>query len=126
NYGKQVIVSPILFLIMLSLGWLELTNRTPSWISFLVNNRLTKFSSNSSYGVYLFHGFFISAFGLILFKNMYLLALPSYQRVCIMFIFVTILAYLVAYLVYLFIEQPGINFGKSVIKKISRKTTDIL
>jgi peptidoglycan/LPS O-acetylase OafA/YrhL len=119
SYGNQFIVSPILFLLMLCLGWLELNDSTPKWISYIVNSRLTKFASNTSYGVYLFHGFFISAFGLILLNNTQLLSLIPYQRVLIMFIFVTISAYLTSYISYKLIELPGISIGKKIIQKIA-------
>jgi peptidoglycan/LPS O-acetylase OafA/YrhL len=119
RYGRQLIVLPILLLLMLILGWLEAANRTPIWISSLVNSRFTRFASDSSYSVYLFHGFFISAFGLIISSQSSLLSLPPHQRVFLMFLFVATSAYLTAYMVYRFVELPGIRFGKHIIEKIA-------
>ena len=119
RYGRELIVLPILLLSMLLLGWLEATNRTPSFISLLVNSRFIRFASDSSYSVYLFHGFFISASGLIISSQPSLLSLPPYQRVSMMFLFVATLAYLTAYMVYRIVELPGIRFGKHMIEKIA-------
>jgi len=119
RYGKELVVLPSLLLSMLILGWLEATSRTPILISSLVNSRLTRFASDSSYSVYLFHGFYISAFGLLVSSNPIILSLPPYQFVFIMFLFVATSAYLTAYIVYRFVELPGIRFGKHMIKKIA-------
>ncbi len=118
GYGKQLLVLPLLLLSMLILGWLEATNRTPIWISSLINSRFTRFASDTSYGVYLFHGFFISAFGLILFRQTKLLALPPDRRVLIMFLFVATSAYLTGYAVHRCIELPAISLGKQMIQRM--------
>ncbi|MGE3972825.1 MAG: acyltransferase family protein [Porticoccaceae bacterium] len=119
RYGRQLIVLPSILLSMLILGWLEAKNRTPISLSSLVNNRFIRFASDSSYGVYLFHGFFISAFGLLISSQPSLLSLPPSQRVFIMFLFVATSTYLTAYMVYRFVELPGIRFGKHMIEKIA-------
>jgi peptidoglycan/LPS O-acetylase OafA/YrhL len=119
QYGTQLFVLPLLVISMLFLGWLEAINRTPVWMSSLINSRLTRFASNTSYSVYLFHGFFISASGLILSGQAGLIAMPSHQRVFAMFLFVAISAYLVSYVVYLWIELPGIRLGKYLIQKVA-------
>lgn len=119
GYGRELVILPTLLLSMLTLGWLEASNRTPFLISSLINSRITRFASDSSHSVYLFHGFFISAFGLLLSNQPSLLSLPPHQRVFIMFLFVATSAYLTAYIVYRFVELPGIRFGKHMINKIA-------
>jgi peptidoglycan/LPS O-acetylase OafA/YrhL len=119
RYGKQLLVLPLLLLAMFTLGWLEKTNKTPKLIFTLINCRLTRFASDSSYGVYLFHGFFISASGLIIAGNSELIKLLPYQRVFLMFLFVTTMAYFTAWLVYRLIELPSIALGKKFIKKVA-------
>jgi peptidoglycan/LPS O-acetylase OafA/YrhL len=119
KYGHQHLILYSLLLSMLLLGWLEIANRTPARISLLVNSRLIRFASDTSYSVYLFHGFFISASGLILSKHAVLQALPAPQRVLIMFLFVTAFSYLTAYLVYRSVELPGIRLGKKVIQRMA-------
>lgn len=119
RYGREIFVLPVLLLSMLILGWLEAANRTPIWISSIVSSRFTRFASDTSYGVYLFHGFFISASGLILSRQTELLALPPYYRVLIMFFFVATSAYLTAYTVYRLVELPGIRLGKHMIETMT-------
>ncbi len=126
RYRIQLVVLPALLLLMLTLGWLEAKNRTPKLVSLLVNSRLIRFASDTSYGVYLFHGFFISTSGLIISTHSNLLSLLPQQRVLFMFIFVTIFSYLLAYLVYRLIELPGIRFGKQVIERVAPLNTDRL
>ena len=117
NYGKEVISLPILLISMLIFGRLEYNNKAPKWIYLLINNRFIHFASDTSYGVYLFHGFFISSFGWILKEQPELLLLMPYQRVMLMFLFVTVSSYLVGYLCYRFIELPSIYLGKRTIQK---------
>lgn len=126
RYRAQLVVLPVLLLSMLTLGWLEAINRTPRSISLFVNSHLVRFASDTSYGVYLFHGFFISASGLIIANHSSLLSLYPQQRVIFMFMFVTISAYLLAYLIYRYIELPGIRFGKRVIERVAPLNIDHL
>jgi len=116
QYGSQVLVLPLIFLLMLLFGWLEIANRTPILLSSLINSHIIRFASDTSYGVYLFHGFFISLSGLIISAQTELLSLLPYQRVFAIFLFVTISSYLTSYMVYRFIELPGIHYGKYLIR----------
>lgn len=108
------LVLPVITLLMLTMGLAEISGRAPSWLVFLINNRLVRFASETSYGVYLFHGFFISFSGLIISRAPMLLALSPAQRVGTMLLFVLIGAYLTAYVVYRLVEQPGIRLGGRV------------
>lgn len=117
RYRTELVALPLLLFSMLFLGWMEVSNRTPGWIKILVNSRIIRFASDTSYGVYLFHGFFISASGLIISGNSYLLALTPPYRVLVMFLFVIVLSYLTAFAVYRFVELPGIQLGKRTIEK---------
>jgi peptidoglycan/LPS O-acetylase OafA/YrhL len=118
EYGKQLPVLPVLLLSMLLLGWLESRGRTPAWLSSVVGSRVVQFASDTSYGVYLFHGFFLSASGLILASHPDLAALPPPQRVLLIMLFVATCAYLFGYAVYRWVEQPGIRLGRKVILRL--------
>lgn len=118
-YENETLVLPFLLVSMLILGYLEAVGRTPTWLLSLVNSRVTRFASDTSYGVYLFHGFYISLSGLIISWNTELLALLPYQRVLAIFIFVTMSAYLTSYVIFRTIELPGIRFGKYVINSVA-------
>lgn len=119
RYGRFAVVPPLLLLGMLVLGRLEETRRTPAWIARGINSRLVRFASDTSYGVYLFHGFLISTSGWIISGNSSLLALSPAHRVLFMFGFVISVAYPLAYLVYRWVELPGIRLGKQVIDRVA-------
>lgn len=108
------LVLPGILLLMLAIGLAERSGRAPSWLTFLISNKLIRLSSEASYGVYLFHGFFISGAGLIIVRTPWLLDLSPAHRVGIMLPFVLAGAYLTAYTVYKLVEQPGIRFGNRV------------
>lgn len=108
------LVLPGFLLLMLALGFAEKSGGAPSWLITLINNKVVRFASDTSYGVYLFHGFFISASGLVITRTPFLLGLTPPQRVSAMLVFVLVGAYLTAYLVYKTVELPGIRLGGRV------------
>ena len=119
RYGANLAVPPVLLLSMLALGWLETTGQTPAWLARVLGGRVVRFASDTSYGVYLFHGFFISASGWLISRSDSLLLLEPPQRVVFMLAFVSTLAYALAYWVYRRVELPGIRLGKRVIEKVA-------
>lgn len=108
------LVLPGILLLMLAIGLAEKSGRAPSWLISMINNKPVRFASDTSYGVYLFHGFFIAASGLIITRVPFLLGLTPPQRVGVMLVFVLAGAYLTAYLVYKAVELPGIRLGGRV------------
>jgi peptidoglycan/LPS O-acetylase OafA/YrhL len=111
----------VLFLALCLFGWLERSGTTPGPFVALFRSRAVTFASETSYSVYLFHGFFISGFGLLL-KYTPVGALSIQQRTVAMFLFVLPLSYAVAYLVLRWIERPGIDFGKRVLSRIGTES----
>ena len=118
RYGKQLIALPVLLLLMTACGWLEDSNMLPFWLASTFNLRATRFGSDMSYGVYLFHGFFISACGSIISSNRSLMILSPTQRTLAMFVFVSIGAYLAALIVHTLVESPGLRLGKNIIRHV--------
>jgi peptidoglycan/LPS O-acetylase OafA/YrhL len=104
------------------LGFLEVKGRSPEAIRRLVNGWLVRFASNSSYGVYLFHGFFISATGLIIRSNPTLAEFSPAVRVLLIVLFVLPLAYATGHYVFQWVEKPGVDLGKRVIGILGRGT----
>ena len=86
-------------------------------LSRLLGNKVTRFLADTSYCVYLFHGFFISACGRFLYTNPQFLALAPPQRVLIVFLVVALGTYALAFALYHLIERPGIEFGRRLIRK---------
>ena len=81
--------------------------------------------SDLSYSVYLFHGFFLSIIGALIEKSLYPLGWTSNNCICLIIPVVTAASYLTAYFSYKFIEIPGINLGKKLLKK-SQNTSAFL
>lgn len=114
KYGKELVALPVLLLAMVLFGWSERKNSIPKLFSSLMNSKFIGFASNSSYGVYLIHGFFISACGHLFTSHPLLLNLPPPEKVGLMFGFVTVFAYISGYAIHRWIELPGIRFGKRI------------
>lgn len=90
--------------------------RCPGWIlSRLLGNRLTRFLADTSYAVYLFHGFFISVVGGWLVRDEVLGSLRPVFRTAILGLVTTILTYAVAWAMHRFIELPCIRVGRRVV-----------
>lgn len=117
KYGKQMLILPLILIIMIFLSRLESIDRTPNWIFIFINSKFILLTSDISYGIYLFHGFFVSIFGLVLKTNILLLTLPSQQRFFVMLLFVMASTCVTAYLIHRFVEIPGIRFGTHFIRK---------
>jgi len=123
RYREQLVALPALMILMLYLGKLEVSNKTPKWLSLFFNSRTVRFASDTSYGVYLFHGFFISGSGIILSTHSDLILLPPQQRFALILTFVTALSYLLAYAIYRLVELPGIRLGKNITEIVAPVST---
>ena len=106
------IVSCAVLAMMLGLGKLEASGAVPGLVKRLFGNRVVRFLADASYGLYLFHGFFISAAGLIISGDTSLAALQPPMRVAFMAAFVVPMAILAGWLSFRFIERPGQKLGR--------------
>ncbi len=111
-HHRSSAVLPALCAGMLALGWVEQSGQMPAWLRSVIQSRAVKFGSDTSYGVYLFHGFLIAGGGWLLG------GFNAAERSTIMLCTVVPLAYLVGYGVHRWIEQPGIRLGRTVIGRI--------
>jgi peptidoglycan/LPS O-acetylase OafA/YrhL len=118
GYGHELFVLPFLLLAIILFGHLERNHIAPNMLIKFINSHFIKFSSDASYGVYLFHGFYISACGYIFTKNSYFLSYTPFERVGAMFFFVTTLAYITGYGVHRWVEIPGINLGRTISNQL--------
>lgn len=110
GYGVDAMIPAALMVAMLWMGRREIAGTSPAWVARITGSRLVTFASDVSYGVYLFHGFFIAACG-FLFTNA---AVSPPVRVAVMFALVTTGAYTAGWAVYRYIERPGIGLGKLI------------
>lgn len=116
EYGRQIVLAPMILVAMLVLGELESRGEYPAWIRRIVNSRYVRFASDTSYGVYLLHGFWISLSGLTFAAN-----LSNSARGPAMIIFVTVGAYASASVMHRLVEMPGIALGKIVSSRRDRR-----
>lgn len=94
----------------------EHANRLPSILMRWLQGSWVRFAADTSYSVYLFHGFFISGFGLIL-AHGWLTDLSPFARVAAMIALVVPGVYASSYLVMRWVEMPGITFGKWLTRR---------
>lgn len=118
GYRAWLPVLPALFLAMAAIGSLEVARRLPSDLRRVLASPLVGFASDTSYGVYLFHGFFISAGGLMVAASPTLRALGGLERVLALLAFVTIGSFATAAIVRRYVELPGIAFGRWAMDRV--------
>jgi peptidoglycan/LPS O-acetylase OafA/YrhL len=102
------------FMLLISADFDRL-QKTPQLFARAFKSRFVRFASDCSYSVYLFHGFFISMFGLFISENSWLASCQLGTRLILMLLFVVVTSYSFSYVIYKVVELPGIQVGKSVI-----------
>jgi peptidoglycan/LPS O-acetylase OafA/YrhL len=117
RYGLGLLILPVLLTLMLVLGRLELEGKTPKWLSALIESRVVQFASDTSYSVYLFHGFFIAAAGYIVAGHESFINAQPRLSSWLMYGFVLVFTYVAANAAYRFVELPSIRLGKRVIER---------
>ena len=112
-YGFRALSLSTFVLVMLLLfSRHSLLSRTRQIGNLIFNNSLTRFMSDTSYSVYLFHGFFLSIIGSQIATFCHERELPKAEGVGIIWFVVLVLTYCFSALVYRFIELRGIRLGK--------------
>ena len=116
--GNDLFVMPIILLVMIILGFAETSQKMPKWGRSVFESRIVGFASETSYGVYLFHGFFISLCGSLIGMYPDVLSFPGPTRVLLMFLFVTLSSYSVGWAVYRLVEIPSVRIGKNTVSRV--------
>jgi peptidoglycan/LPS O-acetylase OafA/YrhL len=95
------------------------------WLRRILDNRVTELSSEWSYSVYLFHGFFISILGSALFRSSTFLECSKLAKLGIFFTVVLLGTVLVSMFVYYLVERPFIELGKLLISRFEQRRARI-
>lgn len=95
--------------------------RTPTLLQVVSRTKAVKFASDLSYGVYLFHGFFISMFGTLLAVTPWMQRLLPTHRVGLMVAFVSVCTYCMAFVVHRAVEVRGVRLGAMLARAIARR-----
>jgi peptidoglycan/LPS O-acetylase OafA/YrhL len=85
-------------------------------LSAALSSKLSRYCSDISYSVYLFHGFFIAIVGAALFSNDDFVHLPNWLRTTVLWTITMAGTIVVASFVRTFVEAPGISIGRQVVK----------
>jgi peptidoglycan/LPS O-acetylase OafA/YrhL len=104
---------PALLLSMFALALLERDGQTPAPLAAVIDSRIMRFASDVSYSVYLFHGRMIGTFGALL--AIFPADLSPMARTALLFAFVLPTSYAISWVVYRWVELPGIALGKRVV-----------
>ncbi len=125
RYSNQWVVLPGFLAAMVLFGVLEAARRTPRWLASVIDSIGVKFASDTSYSVYLFHGFFISASGLLIAAWPTLLSREPIARTLAVLIFTAIGTYTFAFLAHRFVERPGILAGRALLQRMPPKSCGV-
>jgi peptidoglycan/LPS O-acetylase OafA/YrhL len=87
----------------------------------LLENRAFDIGADLSYGIYLTHGFFISASALTFFQWTAFQLLPDLVRLFLMAAFVASGTLVVSFVLHRVVELPGIQAGKVVVAALHRR-----
>jgi len=108
----------VFLFILLLIAVLWLAPYRPRWLHNILENRVVRFMSDTSYSVYLFHGFFISIVGSRIARWLWATDVPKPVAFAAIWIAVIGLVYPCAYLSYRFVEVPGIRLGKRISEAV--------
>ena len=86
------------------------------WMQAAFDSRPCRFLADTSYSVYLFHVLLIVPMAAWWISHPAFLPLPPREKFPVFLLAVALIVYPAAYLVYRFIERPGITLGKQLIR----------
>jgi peptidoglycan/LPS O-acetylase OafA/YrhL len=96
------------------------TSSISKFTNALLANRFTRFLADTSYSVYLIHGFFISLVGGWLYSIPSFAALPGSMRVPLLTMVTVAGSYSVGWFLFHFVESPGIRLGSAIIRRLEQ------
>ena len=82
----------------------------------ILANKLSTFLADTSYSVYLLHTLIMLPLAALMVSFSPYVSLPGVMRFGILFLVVVSITYGIGWLLYNYVEKPGISFGKRVIK----------
>jgi len=116
NSKYIVALTALLFLMTEeSIGAEPLVNRLKEFLARLLGNPFTRFMADTSYCVYLVHGFFISFAGGWLYRQPDVLRWRPVERVALLTCITLVGAYTVGYVLHNVVEKTGIRLGQRII-----------
>jgi peptidoglycan/LPS O-acetylase OafA/YrhL len=113
SYSRSFPVAlPLMAAGVLALALMDREGTTPPALARVLGSRWVRFGSDTSYSVYLVHGFLIAATGLLVHPW------AAHERVLTMLALVVPASYALGYVVHRLVELPGIALGRRVIDRL--------
>jgi peptidoglycan/LPS O-acetylase OafA/YrhL len=111
-----VALAALIFLMTAEINGIEpLVARVKSFFARLLGNGVTRFMADTSYCVYLVHGFFIAFFGGWLYRQPDVMHWTPFERASLLTGITIVGAYTVGYICHKLVEQPGIRLGQKIL-----------
>jgi peptidoglycan/LPS O-acetylase OafA/YrhL len=92
--------------------------RVRTLINHLLGNRLANFLADTSYAVYLTHGFFVSLAGGWLFSQARFVAMSPRHRVAVLSLITLAGCYTLSWILHWCVERPGIKLGRKAVESV--------
>jgi len=105
---------------------IHVLRHTLLWVARFLGNRWTHFLADMSYGVYLVHFFFLSAYGWLLIEFPALHTLRHFELVALLIAINVAGSYGCAYFLHHSVEKPAIELGKRLIIRPRNKPARVL
>ena len=94
---------------------------TPAILGRLPFRRIVSFFADTSYGVYLSHPFYMLPISTFLLRHPAYAQLPAPAKFAVLMLVVSTLCYPMAFLLFRFVETPGIAYGRRLIRTFHEK-----
>jgi peptidoglycan/LPS O-acetylase OafA/YrhL len=106
----------LIFLMTAEFNCVEpLAARLKQFFARLLGNGVTRFMADTSYCVYLVHGFFIAFVGGWLYRQPDVLRWTPVERTALLICITLVGAYSVGYICHNLVEKPGIRLGQKIL-----------
>jgi len=87
----------------------------------ILSNKISDFMADTSYSVYLAHNFILAPSIALLASFGWYVSLPGIVRFSLLFLAVASLTYWSAWLLYNYVEKPGVTLGKAILKGFANR-----
>ena len=117
RYGTWLV--PVVALYFAAIGWTGRETLLRRVANLALGNRFMQWGARVSYGVYLLHGFVLAFLGGWLARQPAIAGLDPMTRVVVLSCILTPFVLGAAQLMYVWVEKPGIDFGKGLLRRKS-------
>ena len=118
RYQVLYLVALVVLMAVMTIPYRPIANRL-TILEVVCRSRIVTFMSDVSYSVYLFHGLFLAIIGSQIGMSAKSSGWPLVAGTLAIWVAVIVLTYAFSYLVFRFVELPGITLGKAILDRFS-------